>query len=165
MPYIHHMCTVKAKTTQQWRSGNVAWSLGTPWERVRCNCGVRMVYKALYLCTYGILFLSIAYQLCMNGVHFASMAYRGVCTAYELCTDYAPCAAVALPLRRCCVVEYFAALHEYLLRQHDDHRQKTYTLLFVLILFIVMDLSQTQADAGSREWQLTVLHGLVRWMQ
>ena len=51
-------------------------------------------------------------------------------TAYELRTNYAPCAAAALPLRRCCVVEYFAALHEYLLRQHDDRRQKTYILLF-----------------------------------
>ena len=49
---------------------------------------------------------------------------------------------LALPLRRCCVVEYFAALHEYLLCQHDDRRQQTYILLFVLIHFIVMDLSQ-----------------------
>ena len=70
-----------------------------------------MAYKALSLRTYGVLFLSIAYQVRMNGVYL----YRGVCTAYELHTDYAPCAAVALPLRRCCVVEYFAALHEYLL--------------------------------------------------
>ena len=121
-----------------------------------------MVYKALSLHT-----LSIAYQVRMNGVYFASIAYCGVCTAYELRTDYAPCAAMALSLRRCCDVEYFAALQEYLLRQHDDHRQKTCILLFVLILFIVMDLSQTQtqAAAGSREWQLTVPEGLVRWMQ
>ena len=50
--------------------------------------------------------------------------------AYVLRTDYAPCAAVALPLRRCCVVEYFAALHEYLLRQHDDRRQNILSCLF-----------------------------------
>ena len=80
-------------------------------------------------------------------------------------TDYAPCSAMTLPLRRRCVVEYFAALHEYLLRQHDDHRHKRYILLFVLIIFIVLDLSQTQAAVGSREWQLTVPEGLVRWMQ
>ena len=98
-----------------------------------------MAYKALLLHTYGIFFLSIAYQVHMNGVYFASMVHRGVCTAFEQRTDYAPCAAMALPLRRCCVVEYFAALHEYLLRQHDDRRQKTYILLFVLILFIVSD--------------------------
>ena len=71
--------------------------------------------------------------------------------AYLLCIDYAPCAAVALPLLWCCVVEYFVALHEFLLRQHDDRRQNTYILFFVLILFIVLDLSQTQAAAESRE--------------
>ena len=85
-----------------------------------------MVYKALVLCTYGVFVLSIAYQVRMNGVYFASMAYCGVCTAYELRTGCAPCAALALPLRRCCVVEYFSALHEYLLCQHDDRRQKAY---------------------------------------
>ena len=79
---------------------------------------VRMVYKALSLHTYGVFFLSIAYQGDMNDVSFASMAY-------VLCMDYAPCVAVALPLRRCCPVKYFAALHGYLLRQHDDPRQKT----------------------------------------
>ena len=71
-----------------------------------------MAYKALSLRTYGVLFLFIAYQLRMNGVYLASMAYRGVCTAYELRTDYTPSAAVALPLRRCCIVRYFTALHE-----------------------------------------------------
>ena len=36
---------------------------------------------------------------------------------------------------RCCVVEYFAALHEYLLRQHDDRRQKTYTFSCLFSFF------------------------------
>ena len=32
--------------------------------------------------------------------------------------------------RHCsCVVEYFAALHDYLLRQHDNHRQKMYSFV------------------------------------
>ena len=57
---------------------------------MRCNCGVRMAYKALSLRNYDVLFLSIAYQVRMNGVYFASMAYCGVCTAYEMRTDYAP---------------------------------------------------------------------------
>ena len=53
-----------------------------------------------------------AYEwLILMCVYFASMAYRGLCTAYELRMDYAHCAPVALPLRRCCFVEYFAALH------------------------------------------------------
>ena len=60
--YIRHTYAAKAKTTQQWRSKNVAWSLGTPWEHVRCNCGICMAYKVLSLRTYGVLFLSIAYE-------------------------------------------------------------------------------------------------------
>ena len=63
--------------------------------------------------------------------------------AYVLRMDCAPYAALALPLRRCCVAEYFAPLHEYLLRQYDDRRQKTYIILYVLIHFIVMDLSDS----------------------
>ena len=111
-----------------------------------------MAYKALSLRPYGVLFLSIAYQVRMNGLYFASMAYLGVCTAYELCTEYAPCAAVALPMRRCCVVEYFLrrCMSTYYVTTTMVGK-KTYLFLFVLILFIVMDLYLTQAAAGSRE--------------